>query len=81
MLIAAVENGQSFWLVIAAVLFAAVSAYYYFRVIQAIYFKEPSLNNDIVEITPVFKGLLIVTSILIIIVGIYPEFILGWIFH
>jgi len=81
MLIAAIENGHSFWLVIAAVLFAAVSAYYYFRVIQAIYFKEPSSHNSSMEITPAFKGLLIFTSILIIVVGIYPEFILGWIFH
>ncbi len=40
MLMAAVENGHHFWLVILAVLFAAISAYYYFRVIQAMYFKE-----------------------------------------
>lgn len=81
MLIAAIENGHSFWLVIAAVLFAAVSAYYYFRVIQAIYFKEPPSHNSSMEITPAFKGLLIFTSILIIVLGVYPEFILGWIFH
>ncbi len=40
-MIAAVMNTGSFlWLVIFALLCAAVSVYYYFRVIQAMYFKE-----------------------------------------
>ena len=42
MLLAAVKNGHQFWLVILAVICAAISAYYYFRVIQAMYFKEPA---------------------------------------
>ena len=62
MLIAAVENGQGFWLVIAAVIFAAISAYYYFRVIQAIYFKDANHPSDL-QVTPSFKGMLIVTTI------------------
>ena len=41
MLMAAVKDGHQFWLVIFAVICAAISAYYYFRVIQAMYFKEP----------------------------------------
>ena len=40
MLMAAVQNGQHIWLVIFAVLCAAISAYYYFRIIQAMFFKE-----------------------------------------
>ena len=61
---------------------AAVSAYYYFRVIQAIYFKEPS-GEPIVsdeDISPAFKTLLIITTVLIIILGIYPEALLGWLY-
>ncbi len=42
MLLAALRNGHQLWLVIFAVICAAISAYYYFRVIQAMYFKEPS---------------------------------------
>ena len=82
MLMAAVENGHHFWIVIVAVIFAAISAYYYFRIIQAMYFKEPA--EDIIhswEITPAFKILLIITALLIIILGIYPELILGWLYH
>ena len=40
MLKAAIATGNNLWLVIFAVLMAAVSVYYYFRVIQAMYFKE-----------------------------------------
>ncbi len=82
MLMAAVENGHRFWIVIVAVLFAAISAYYYFRIIQAMYFKEPA--DDIVhvwDITIAFKILLVITALLIIILGIYPELILGWLYH
>ena len=82
MLISAVENGHSFWLVIVAVLFAAVSAYYYFRIIQAMYFKEASQEIMLTgKITWSFKLMLIITALLIIVLGIYPEFILGWLYH
>src|SRR3954471_766209 len=38
-LLAVVQQGQLMWLVIFALLMAAISVYYYFRVIIAIYFK------------------------------------------
>lgn len=82
MLLSAVENGRSFWLVIAAVLFAAVSAYYYFRVIQAMYFRDA--ENPVVFTNPVtagFRVMLIIIAFLIILLGIYPEFVTGWLYH
>lgn len=81
MLMAAVENGHHTWLVIFAVLCAAVSAYYYFKIIQAMYFKEPG-EAAITYQWPVsksFKILLIITAALIIILGIYPDLLLNWI--
>lgn len=83
MLMAAIENGNHFWIVIIAVLFAAVSAFYYFRIIQAMYFKEP-LAEEVIESSEIslsFKMLLAITAILIIVLGIYPELILGWLYH
>ena len=82
MLMAAVENGHHFWIVIVAVLFAAISSYYYFRIIQAIYFKEasPSVIQDN-RIPLSYKVLLTVTAILIVVIGIYPEIIIGWIYY
>jgi NADH-quinone oxidoreductase subunit N len=82
MLMGAVENGHKFWLVIVAVLFAAISAYYYFRVIQAMYFKDATENVvDENEITTTFKVVLVITAILILAIGIYPELIVGWAHH
>lgn len=82
MLVAAVENGHSFWIVIAAVIFAAISAYYYFRIIQSVYFKEiPEKPQQQWDVTLSFKIMLIITAALIIILGIYPELIIGWMYH
>jgi NADH-quinone oxidoreductase subunit N len=81
MLTAAAENGAKFWLIIVAVIFAAVSAYYYFKVIQAMYFKEASASViDTKDATPVFKILLILVAALIIVIGIWPDMIVGWIY-
>ncbi len=82
MLLAALKNGHQLWLVILAVICAAISAYYYFRVIQAMYFKEPSpaVNNQI-NVTSGFKFLLIITSAIIIILGIVPGLVIDWIYY
>ena len=67
MLLSAIENGRSFWLVIVAVLFAAVSAFYYFRVIQAMYFK--TADGEIIHTSTIkvgFKIMLIISAILIL---------------
>jgi len=74
MLIAAAKNGHRQWLVIFAVLMAAISAYYYFRVIQAMYFKDG--NPEVKPITPVFKATLLVTAILVILLGIFPNLLI-----
>jgi NADH-quinone oxidoreductase subunit N len=82
MLMAATENGHHFWLVIVAVIFAAISAYYYFRIIQAMYFKKSDQTViDAGEITTGFKLLLVLAAAIIIVLGIYPEIILGWLYH
>jgi NADH-quinone oxidoreductase subunit N len=82
MLMASVENGQSLWLVIAAVIFAAISAYYYFRIIQAIYFKPAGAEVIRKEdISPSFNILLVVSASLVILLGIYPELLIQWLYH
>ena len=82
MLIAAVKDGHQNWLVIFAVLCAAISAYYYFKIIQAIYFKESNATvSQEWDVTPAFKTLLITTAILIIMLGIFPTLITDWLHH
>lgn len=83
MLMAAVQNGHHFWIVIVAVLFAAISAYYYFRIIQAMWFK-PLQDADVIEAASVnrsFKILLVISAALIVILGVYPELLIQWLYH
>jgi NADH-quinone oxidoreductase subunit N len=81
-LIAAVKTGHQLWLVILAVICAAISAYYYFRVIQAMYFKEPAPGiNSQMSITPAFKILLLLTSAIIILLGIVPGLLIDWLYY
>ncbi len=79
MLIGAVKNGHHTWLVIFAVLMAAISAYYYFRVIQCMYFKDgdPQVNQP----SPAFKAALLVTAVLVIILGIFPNLLLKALYY
>jgi NADH-quinone oxidoreductase subunit N len=74
MLAAAVKAGGYLWLVIFAVLCAAVSVYYYFRVIQAMYFKEG--QGQQIEVSPSFKGWMVVLAAIIILLGIFPQWLL-----
>lgn len=75
---AAVQKGGLLWLVILAVCCAAISSYYYFRVIWAMYFKEGVPAIDDKDITPAFKGLLVFTALLLIVIGVFPGLIMNW---
>lgn len=82
MLWAAIQNGHHTWLVILAVLCAAISAYYYFRIIQAMYFREAASSEpNTGEMGPVFKILLVITALLIIILGIFPDLLIDWLHY
>jgi NADH-quinone oxidoreductase subunit N len=75
-LLAAVEQGQLFWLVIFGLLMAAVSTYYYFRVIIAMYFKQGNAELSS-EVTLGDKVLLGITCILVILIGVAPQLFLS----
>ena len=83
MLMAAAEVGSYTWLIILAVLCAAISAYYYFKIIQAIFFKEASsAEADLTEvITTAFKLMLIITAVLIILLGVMPGLLTDWLYY
>ena len=75
MLASVIKSGGPLWMVIIAVLFAAVSAYYYFKVIQAMYFKEGQPETS--EITGRFKIGLILVAAAIVLVGVLPSIVLN----
>ncbi len=75
-LLAAVEQGQLFWLVIFGLLMAAVSVYYYFRVIIAMYFKQGNAELSS-EVTFGDKLLLGITCVLVLLIGVAPQLFLS----
>jgi NADH-quinone oxidoreductase subunit N len=83
MLMAAIQTGTAKWLIILAVLCAAISAYYYFKIIQAMFFKEASNNVESIveEVTPAFKILLIISATIIIILGVFPGLLTDWLYY
>jgi NADH-quinone oxidoreductase subunit N len=78
MLKAAMTTGKNLWLVIFAVLMAAVSVYYYFRVIQAMYFKEG--EPQAISVTSSFKWTLVALAAIIILLGVFPGMLISWMY-
>ena len=72
-------NGGSIWLAVFAVLMAAVSVYYYFRLVQAMYFKEGKGNISI-QLSPSFKYIMITLAAVTILLGIFPNLLINWLY-
>ena len=74
-LVAAVmQTGSYLWLVIFGLLCATVSVYYYFRVIQAMYFKEGVAQE--MDLGRGFQGMLILLAGIVILLGIFPQLLI-----
>ncbi|ANH82350.1 NADH dehydrogenase [Niabella ginsenosidivorans] len=78
MLKAVIQSGGYLWLVIFGVLMAAVSAYYYFRVIQAMYFKDGP--DNFTGISSFEKGVLIAICILVVLIGLFPNIVFSYLY-
>ncbi|MBD0297043.1 MAG: NADH-quinone oxidoreductase subunit N, partial [Flavisolibacter sp.] len=77
MLRASIADGNV-WLVIFAVLMAAVSVYYYFRLIQAMYFKPGEATH--VQFQPGFTYTLIILAAITVILGVFPNLLTYWLY-
>lgn len=68
---AAVEQGHLFWIVIFAVLMAAISSYYYFKLIISIYFKEgePEMLSEQNSTENLF---FIMNAVILLLLGVLP---------
>jgi len=68
--IAVVEAGH-LYLALTALLFSAVGAFYYIRVIKYIYFDEERVAFDFVE-SPLMQATVVVTAIAVVALGLFP---------
>jgi len=72
-------GGGSLWLAIFAVLMAAVSVYYYFRLIQAMYFRDGEGSVAVAPSAP-FRCTLVGLAVITIILGIFPNLLTHWLY-
>lgn len=64
------------WLAIVAVLFSLVGAFYYLRVVKAMYFDAPA--DDVpVQATLGLRSLLSVNGLLVLVLGLFPAGLMG----
>ena len=70
---------MSLWLALFALVMAAVSVYYYFRVIQAMYFK-PVTQPEPIEFDNLFTVQLLVMAAGVVVLGLFPEWLIGWLY-
>ena len=71
---AAVNAGMT-WLAVVGLIFAAVSAFYYFRVVMVMYMREPSSTQELetrLALTPATTVVLACAIAGVVILGIYP---------
>ncbi|RYY66499.1 MAG: NADH-quinone oxidoreductase subunit N [Chitinophagaceae bacterium] len=78
MLRATLQAG-SMALPVFAVLMAAISVYYYFRLLQAMYFREGNSGSTL-RLNTGFKATLVALAALTIALGLFPELLTGWLY-
>ncbi len=72
---AAVEAGMT-WLAVLALVFAAISAYYYLRLVMVMYMREPETLTDVsprLVMSPTLSIVLACAVAGVVILGIYPN--------
>jgi len=70
-------NAGHTWLVVIAVIFSAVSAYFYLRIVMYMYMREPKAEVKLVT-SPAMNLTLLVTAVAILWIGIFPSFLVDF---
>lgn len=78
MLNAILTAGAGLWVVILAILFAAISVYYYFKVIQAMYFVPGT--PAIKELPKTYTFKLLVLAIILLVLGVLPNLLFNYLY-
>jgi NADH-quinone oxidoreductase subunit N len=72
---AAIKAGYT-WLAVIAVIFSAISAYYYLRVVMNMYMKEPS-EEAAIHPSPSLGLALLISVVMVFVIGIIPSVVIG----
>lgn len=74
--LAAINAGYT-WLVVIAVIFSAISAFFYLRIVMFMYMRDPKIEVSLTTSTG--TGLVLaVTTLAVLFIGIFPSYLLGF---
>lgn len=71
------HHGEMLWLVIVAIICAAISVYYYFKVVIAMYFKTG--DPEVTPLSGTYKAALVFTVVIVILLGTFPNLLLHYV--
>ncbi|VAX30153.1 NADH-ubiquinone oxidoreductase chain N [hydrothermal vent metagenome] len=74
----AVIGAGYIWLAVVAVIFSAISAYFYLRVVMYMYMLEPEGEAVTLSLSPSLGLALLITTLAVIFIGIYPSPLLSF---
>jgi NADH-quinone oxidoreductase subunit N len=74
----AVIGAGYIWLAVVAVIFSAISAYFYLRVVMYMYMLEPEGEAVTLSLSPSLGLALFITTLAVIFIGIYPSPLLSF---
>ncbi|MCX5720106.1 MAG: NADH-quinone oxidoreductase subunit N [Nitrospirae bacterium] len=67
-------NAGYTWLVIVAVIFSVISAYFYLRIVMYMYMREPKVEVSI-STSPSMNLALILTTVAVLAIGVFPSIV------
>ena len=67
----AAVNAHLAWLAVVGVVFSAISAYFYLRIVMVMYMKEPS-DETMLAPSPALSIALLVAVVVVVLIGIFP---------
>ncbi|MCX8027834.1 MAG: NADH-quinone oxidoreductase subunit N [Thermodesulfovibrionales bacterium] len=73
--VSAIHGGQ-IWLVVIAVIFSAVSAFYYLRVVMNMYMKDPLVEEHQIHLSPSLGFAIFITVVMVMVLGLFPSLII-----
>ncbi len=76
---AAINSGYT-WVVVVAVFFSSISAYYYLRIVMNMYMK-PMEEEIAIHPNPANGAALLITLLMIFVIGIMPSVVVGYTFQ
>ena len=70
-------NAGYTWLVVIAVIFSAISAYYSQRVVMNMYMKEAAEGEAVIHASPSLGLALLISVVMVFAIGIIPSIVTG----